>query len=1173
MHGNRLPRLAQTLLALAACTALPACWALDLAQSPPGTQEPHVAPNVIISVDDSGSMDYRLDAETAMGATDNETPAADGRWPATSRRMNVLRHALIGHGGVGGILRDTALLPDGKIRLAWQSMNANNGTPDNVNSSATAAQAGGNSMQVLSPAHRARFIEFVTQLRPGGSTPAHKLLQQADTYMRLPLGRDGPWAAVPGSVGAPYLGCRRNYHIMMTDGHWNGAASGGSRDDNTVDRSLPNGMAYGSASAASRPYNQLYHDSYGNTLADWAFHSWATPLQQAGDLVGAMQPAADYRKAPQTESFGKDSMNREAVLERFWNPRYNPATWPHMVTYTLGFGMDATTWPGASTLAAPTQRSPFGYDGSFPDLVTGRQQWPDMGAGEGVRSLDLWHAALNGRGRFHSVTQGEDLARAFREIVEQIGAQAAPDLASTAASGTSSARIDVGKFTAAYEPMNAWKGFITAAAVQADGSTAPIPGWGGKNTADRLDALDSADSRLVLSWSDRWTGPGYKGGVPFRWDDAEAYLSTPQKALLGPSPGDTGATVGSNGRNRLDYIRGDRSLEGSDATGYTAARPLRERRSRQGDIVGSAIWYTGTPAGNHPLNGYAAFARSNTARAAMLYVGGNDGMLHGFAAADGSEKIAYVPRGTIPTLSRLADPQFNSKHLYFVDGSPMTGDVDLGTGSSADWHTLLVGTLGSGGKGYFVLDVTNPAGFTEGRAQQLVRLDRTRGSTEPAADCARAGMDSTEKAACTQAAEEDRDIGHITALPVRDENDPMRTTQITRLNDDRWAAVMGNGYNSANQRPVLLIQYLDGAMELRRIAATSDTAGNGNAADNGLSAPRLVDLNGDGRPDVAYAGDNLGHLWKFDLAGASSEQWRVAFGGQPLFTATGPAALGAAARPHRQPISTAPAVRANDRSMLAGSGGSVPVGGMMVAFGTGRNVTPGDPDSVLVQTLYALLDNTRYRLVDTTRGQRLEVHPGDSGCTAPAAGCIPPPRTLGEGVARARLAEQTVTEIGNGAAATVGARNAQSTLNQNTWADFNGWYLDLPAVGERLLKPMEFYDGSNILAVYSQVPAKGSNADAKVESCDSTAVDEERQYRTLINIMDGTRPSVQIVDQNGDGLLDARDLHVSRTQVSRGSHLLITRKGKTMDVDARNGSELLARMPEQSLRPSWRQLK
>src|SRR2546427_11398413 len=39
---------------------------------------------------------------------------------------------------------------------------------------------------------------------------------------------------------------------------------------------------------------------------------------------------------------------------------------------------------------------------------------------------------------------------------------------------------------------------------------------------------------------------------------------------------------------------------------------------------------------------------------------------------------------------------------------------------------------------------------------------------------------------------------------------------------------------------------------------------------------------------------------------------------------------------------------------------------------------------------------------------------------------------------------------------------------------FNGWYMDMPAIGERLLKPMEFYDGSNILVMYSQVDRKST---------------------------------------------------------------------------------------------------
>lgn len=1179
MHHNTPPRFRKTLFALAAGAAMAphATWALDLTQAPPGTKEPYVAPNVIISIDDSGSMNFRLNESTGSPAADTTIKAPNpttGAWDVRAPRVNILKYAL------NQVFNDTSLLPDNKIRLAWQAMWNNGKSPNAAN--VDSANMNENSMRVLQGTHRTNFLNFVNKITPGNGTPTHQMFSQADSYMRRNLGTNSPWASIPGTTGAPYLGCRRNYHIMFTDGRWNGTVSGGSQDSNSQDITLPDGTLYGSKSAASRPNNQLYSDTYANTLADWAFYSWSKPLQTSG-LTGAPQPNAEYRKAPATETFGKDSAGRDVTLDRYWNPRYDPATWPHMVTYTIGISTDATTWPGASSIKAPTQQVPFGYDNSFLNLATGNQKWPDMSTGENVRALDLWHAALNGRGRFYAVMTGQDLEKAFREIIGQINTQTDPDLTSTATSGANNTRIDVGKFTGAYEPLNAWKGFITAETVQIDGTTVPSSSWGGKNTADKLDAIANLDSRLILSWSDQWNSNGYKGGVAFRWNDnGTSYLSAAQNALLGLNTNATGVTVATNGQNKLNYIRGDRTLEGSDSSGYTAAKPFRERKSRQGDIINSVIWYTGAPASNYALNGYAAFTRSNASRAAMIYVGGNDGMLHGFSAADGSEKLAYVPRGVIPTLSQLTAPAFNSTHKYFVDGSPMTGDVDLGTGSpgddsyTPDWRTLLVGTLGAGGKGYFVLDVTNPAAFAESNAQQLVKLDRTRGSTEANPDCNQATMSTAQKTACNAALEEDKDIGHITARPVLDENNLMRTTQITRMNNNRWAVVMGNGYNSANQRPVLLIQYLDQNRELLRIPATTDAAGTGKAADNGLSAPRLLDLNGDDRPDVAYAGDNLGNMWKFDLTSANQDNWSVALGGQPLFTATGPTALNASTRPNIQSITVAPTVRANDRSMIVGSGSnakSLSVGGLMVAFGTGRNVTQDDPNSVQVQSLYSVLDNTRYSSVDTSLGKRLQVHPGDSSCTLPTNGCIPAPKTLGTGVVNARLAEQKITEIGNGDFATVAAKDATNELNKDTWANFNGWYMDLPAVGERLLKPMEFYDGSNILAVYSQVPAKGSNVDVNVESCDSISVDEERQYRTLINIMDGKRPSVQIVDKNGDGLYNASDLFVSRVKVSKGSHTLITQKNRVTDIDTKNNKELLARMPEQSLRPSWRQLK
>ncbi|MDO5623462.1 MAG: PilC/PilY family type IV pilus protein [Pseudomonadota bacterium] len=1173
----------KTLLALAAAAALAphGTWALNLAQSPPGTVEPFVAPNVIISIDDSGSMGWRLQNNNSGNV--NRVPNADGSWPVDSARVAVLRHALT------QVFNDTTLLPNGQIRLAWQSMWNNARSPGvgqqktqgNATSRAGAnsvdsTASGVNSMRRLDDAHRANFLSFIASIAPSGGTPSHWMFSQADAYMRRPLTANSAWASNPGTAGAPFLGCRRNYHIMMTDGRWNTLSSGGSQDSNQVNKTLPDGTVYGSASAVMRPYNNLYHDTQSNTLADWAFLSWSDPLQTTG-LTGTVQPTREYLNAPATENFGTDALGRPAVLDRYWNPRYNPATWPHMVTYTIGFSNDAITWPSAPTILAPTARVPFGYDGSFPDFITGNRTWPAMNT-ENVRALDLWHAALNGRGRFYAVNQAEDLERAFREIIGQINTQTEPETTSTAASGSNASRNEVGVFTGNYEPQKAWKGFVTAARIKPDGTTEPHPGWGGKTTADWLDEAGySVNNRVVVSWSDTLLASGAEtGGVGFRWSPGTT-LSLSQSALLRENAAGVLEAV-ARGQGRLNYVRGDRSMEGDTPPAF------RTRQSRQGSIVNSQVWYTGAPVSNYALSGYAAFTRAHKNRTPMIYVGGNDGMLHGFSAEDGKERLAYVPKGVIRTLNRLTDPAFDNTHRYSVDGSPMTGDVDMGlgiqdpsdpgysTGYTPDWRTLLVGMLGAGGKGYFILDVTNPTStdvgslpaFSESNAQRLALIDRTRSALEPAPNCA--ALPGSQQAACNQAWTEYQDMGHITAKPVLDETNGMRTTQITRMNNNRWAVVMGNGYNSHNQRPVLLVQYLDGARELRRVQTTSATPGTGLAADNGLSAPSVVDLNGDGRADVVYAGDNLGNMWKFDLTSIDDSQWAVAFGGSPLFTATGPAALASPARTQPQPITVAPTVIANDRMKKDGAH-TVPVGGMMVAFGTGRNVAQNDPNDNRVQSLYSVLDNTRYRAKNTSLGPRLEVHPG--GGTCPGITCVPAPAALGTGVTEAKLAEQRIADVSS----THGRVDATQPLNTDTWANFNGWYLDFPEVGERLLKQFDFYDSSNLLTVFSQVPARGSNATPGVESCDAPTVNEERQFRTFLNVMDGKRPSVQVVDANNDGAFNSLDQNVSRAAVKPGSHTMLQQGNITLDIDNQNRMERLARMPEQSLRPSWRQVQ
>jgi len=869
-----------------------------------------------------------------------------------------------------------------------------------------------------------------------------------------------------------------------------------------------------------------------------------------------------------------------------------------MVTYTIGFSAMAYTWKTDFSdkrynITRPTSMVPFGYDGDFPNLVNGTKTWPEM-SNEDRRSLDLWHAAINGRGRFYAVEKGEDLEKAFREIIKTIGSDVEPDRGSTATSGSNATRNDVGRFTASYEPDKHWKGMVTGEIVKSDNTVVPHPGWNGESTADKLDATPYAN-RVILSWSDKKDGQGREtGGVAFRWSNGQAYLSTQQKTYL---------NAGNLGSDRLDYVRGDTSKQ---RTSSTSAQPFRQRTSVQGDIVNSEVWYTGAPASGYALKDYANFIKDNQSRLPMIYVGGNDGMLHGFSANNGSEKLAYVPRGVIPKLARLADPAFDDQHRYYVDGSPMTGDVDVGGGTldpndpsysatyTPSWRTLLLGTLGAGGKGYFVLDVTNPGNFSENNAQSLVVLDRTMDPDEAATDCS--ALSGSAKTACEKANEENADIGHIFAKPVIDPTNPQRTTQIVRMNNNRWAAVMGNGYNSTNQRPVLLIQYLDQGKELVRLAATGSTArgAHANTTDNGLGAPRLVDINNDGRPDVVYAGDNKGNLWKFLVASDNDSQWGVAqwgasantttnlaTSGTPLYIAKGGTEGSPNSRTLPQPIMTAPTVRANDRAKTITENSkpkTVPVGGMMVAFGTGRNVARTDPEntSMGIHSLYSVLDNTVYKLVGSKR-DRVAVctSTSDAECAGllgryglPAAVSV---TASGPG----DLVQRTISTspVHSRDSRDFWTVDAATTMN---WATHKGWYLDLPETGERLLKPMEFYDASNVLAVFTQVPARGSRKSTTEESCEAGTPESERQYFTLINIMDGKRPTVQLMDTNGDGKYDlSADRGASRMSVAKGAQTLIKFRDKATlygkDTKGERKDDL-ALMPETALRPSWRQL-
>lgn len=1014
-----------------------------LSQVPRQTAFEEPAPNLILSVDNSGSMAY------SSRASDSDGAPPDG----IQSRLQALQSAVRKNFSADRI-------PDGRIRLAWQAMNDNaanacvgffgDTTPGDYGAGNCTlnGRANANLMRPLDAAHRTNLLTWVDALVADGGTPLHAMMTRAGEYMKT-TGTHNPYSDRLGDTASGQTGCRRSFHIFMTDGEYNyfgfnadparlNLAPIGNKDGS--DMVLPDGMAY----APRGPFQDgagVLHDpakwkkdtdgkgdirwtppakDYRHTLADLAFHYWATDLQ----------PGVNDRVRKIITEAGAVQVGKASVPE-YWNPKNDPAIWQHLTTYTIGFGA-ASGWSGQPNIE-PDAAQPS-YSGDYAQLVDGSVAWPDplkdtlkstglwnsasgsygylheSGESASKVRMELWHAALNGRGQFVPAANTAALDSAFKTILDVILKESQPTSTSITTSASRAADSAMA-FQTRYDAKD-WSGDVIARKFSAGGDAlAADPQW----SARQMLGKQSYAERRILSFSRSAAAPGGTG-IPFRWD----HLSSAQQAALRGSTGTNDAST-DPGQAVLNFLRGDRSNEGN------AGLKLRERAHVLGDIAGSAVWYAGKPRSGFSQDGYAAFAA--TARASMVYVGGNDGMLHAFNANNGREAFAYVPEGlygtaAAPGLKRLSEASY--AHRYYVDGSPFVADVYLGTElgakasdaqKAAHWRSLLVGTLGAGGKGYFVLDVTKPEDVTEQSAASTVWIDTT--------------------------ATTDADIGHQFQQPALD---PLtrRALQVVTLNNGRRALILGNGYNSADEKAVLLIQYLDDDRSLFKIPVSAKESSGGG---NGLSAPLPVDRNGDDKIDLVYAGDLHGNLWKFDLGDADPKRW----GATPSTGAAGADSHGKPlfAAGSGQPITAAPTVVGHPR------------GGYLVAFGTGRLFAAEDDAHRGDQYLYGVWDR-------------------DGANTVPLSG----------------LVEQTIdAEVAKDGA----TRYRKMSGKRVDYASKLGWFLKLPVAKERVI-----YQGdrlSNSIALFSTtIPGTSS------DQSDCVVGEPDNGWSMVIDLFGGTVP-------------------------------------------------------------------
>ena len=491
---------------------------------------------------------------------------------------------------------------------------------------------------------------------------------------------------------------------------------------------------------------------------------------------------------------------------------------------------------------------------------------------------------------------------------------------------------------------NEWSGQLLAFSISTTGAINPAPLW------DAGQLLPAPASRTIITYNRSTANARNAGspkGIPFRWSEISSantnyvtYLNT-NGAGVADLPGTpctvvtaTGLTPAGctlQGSLRLDWLRGDPINEGATATKYRV-RPT----SKLGDIVNSTPGYVGPPSSlqygdfSPPSSAYTgdatftAYVAANTGRTAMIYAGGNDGMLHGFDASTGAskgiEKLAFIPSMSMINLTKLTDKTY--QHRYFVDGTPTMGDVFI----NGQWRTILVGGMNAGGQGVYALDITDPSTFSEANANSIVLWEWTDHN--------------------------DNWLGNTYSQPT-----------IAKMANGKWAVIFGNGYNNsiagdasqnnslASGCGTMYILFIEGGTDGVWSSGTDFrfidvNVGCNATTGNGLATPRVVS-NSSGVAQYIYAGDLNGRLWKFDVTNANPAVWALSNGGTPLFYATddAPPTSPYVALTAPQPITAAPT------SMTHTSGGT------MILFGTGKYLELADNTApYTTQSFYGIWD-------------------------------------------------------------------------------------------------------------------------------------------------------------------------------------------------------------------------
>nr|WP_324256831.1 PilC/PilY family type IV pilus protein [Cellvibrio fontiphilus] len=441
----------------------------------------------------------------------------------------------------------------------------------------------------------------------------------------------------------------------------------------------------------------------------------------------------------------------------------------------------------------------------------------------------------------------------------------------------------------------------------------------GNGTVSETNVSWTTDTTLTANSTRRIYTLGSTGSVNL---SASGWNGSDTPAALKSALQLSSETTTDNAQKRFNW------LMGTDQSG------LRPRQKILGDIINSDPAYAG--AGGQRYNllppedeatgidygaaEYEEYVAAKASRTKAVFVGANDGMMHAFNAETGAELFAYIPRGVYAKLASLSD--VNYQHKYTVDGPLYVGDAYIEVNGVKQWRTLVSGTLGAGGRGAYLLDVTDV--LTTGGAPRVI-FDIHAGDTS-------LGYRN--------------DLGYSNSAML-----------IVPSPGGRWSAILSNGTESVNGTAKLIAIDVQTPTSVNAIATSTQTG-------NGLSGAALLP-DAEGVSTYAYAGDIKGNMWRFDLTSTDIDDWVLYNynnggngGGNGGGTNPKPLITVVDANGNLQPITGTPTLGRNALKPVGNGANEKP--SIMVYFGTGKYSDVADISSTAVQSIYAIADVDQY---------------------------------------------------------------------------------------------------------------------------------------------------------------------------------------------------------------------